>query len=155
GPASIGLLPRRLRHDRRAHAILLRRDTVEIVALPLPDRPDAFVEIVLELDFADYGFERAGIDLPDDRRAVDLADALDRLLQHLQAGVSDRARPAVGLTADDLLVVLDVPLDAGQIGIRAANAHHAFGARAKLALVDRKRRADADVEHLRRKARDL
>src|SRR5947207_11614048 len=33
------LLPRRLRHDRRARAILLRRDAVEVVALPLPDRP--------------------------------------------------------------------------------------------------------------------
>src|SRR5204862_183471 len=99
------LLPRRFRHDRRAHAVLLRRDAVEVVALPLADGPDALVEIFFQLDLADNGVERAGVDLLDNRLTVDLADALDRLLQHLQARIGDRARPAVRLAADDLLVV--------------------------------------------------
>src|SRR5262245_60773028 len=40
------LLPGGLRHDRGACAVLLWRDAVEVVALPLPDRPDALVQVV-------------------------------------------------------------------------------------------------------------
>ena len=67
---------------------------------PATGRPTrARRHVVLELDLADHGIERAGLQVLDDGGAVDLADALDRLLQHLQAGVGDRAGPAIRLGA--------------------------------------------------------
>src|SRR5690348_14469802 len=90
------LLPTRLRNDRRHGAVLGDRSKAhELAALPLADGPDVLVLTVHQLDLADDGVELAGVDLLDDRGAVDLADALDRLLQHLEARVGDRARPAV------------------------------------------------------------
>src|SRR5436190_13939606 len=124
------LLPGRFGHDRRARAVLLRRDAVEIVALPLADRPDALVVVVLELDLADDGVEGTGVDLLDHRLAVDLTDLLDRLLQHLKARIGHRARPAIRLLAHHRLVVLDVLLEARQVGVRAADAHNTLSARA-------------------------
>src|SRR5262245_64251764 len=60
------------------------------------DLPDALVEIVLQLHLADDRVERAGVDLLDDCLAIDLADALDRLLQHLQARIGRSEERRVG-----------------------------------------------------------
>src|SRR6478736_8646110 len=87
------LLPLRLRHHGRTRAgQRSRRERVELAVLPLADTPDLLEQAVLQLDLADDGIERAGADFRRDRRAIDLADFLDRLLQHLEAGIGDRAR---------------------------------------------------------------
>src|SRR5262245_26865363 len=79
--------PGRLRHDGSARAVIAgRRNAVELAVLPLTDPPVTRRHVVLELDLADHGIERAALQVLDDGGAVDLAHALDRLLQHLQAG---------------------------------------------------------------------
>src|SRR5262245_48810050 len=142
------LLPRWLGDNRFGTLLRDWRYTEEVCALPLANSPDILVEAVLQFHLADDGVKAAGINLLDDGRAVEFADALDRLLQHLQARIGDRARPTIGLTSDHFLVVLDVPLDPRKRGIGAANAHDALRTRGEFALVHREGSADTDEKDL-------
>src|SRR5262245_39395382 len=93
-------LPLRLGDDRRTRPGKRRRcKPVELAVLPLADAPYLLQQAVLELHLADDRIEGAGADLIGHRGAVDLADLLDRLLQHLQARIGDGAGPAVRLLA--------------------------------------------------------
>src|SRR5680860_351354 len=111
---SLRLGPLRLRDDRFASAFTLdRRQSDELAALPLPDPPQLGEEAVLQGHFTEDGVEGAGGDLLDHRCTVDAADALDCLLEDLQAGVGVGAGPAVGRGADNVDVVVAVLLDEG------------------------------------------
>src|SRR5690606_38929666 len=97
GPAIRGrLLPGRLRNQRRTGAVTIQRgDGLELAVLPLADHPAAAVDLILQRDLADDGVEGAAAYLLRDRLAVEGAGPFDGLLQHLQAGVGDRAQPAI------------------------------------------------------------
>ena len=141
-------LPGRFRRDGRlgtGHAGW--RQAVEFAVLPLAGPPDIGVDVAVELDLAGDGVERAGLQFLDDRRMVDLADALDRLLQHLQAGIGHRARPAVGLLAGHFDMALQIFLELRIVGIDPADTEHAFDIVAeKLLLVDREGGAHRGIE---------
>src|SRR5262245_63513285 len=63
--------PRRLRNDRGARPLVAgRRDAVELAVLPLADPPVTRRHVVLELDLADHGVERTGLQVLDYRGAV-------------------------------------------------------------------------------------
>src|SRR5262245_31039641 len=104
-PAAPASLPLRLRHDGRASARQrCRCESIELAVLPLADAPHLLQQSVLQLHLADDGVERAGADFGGNGGAVQLADLLDRLLEHLEACIGDRARPAIGLLAGRGLV---------------------------------------------------
>src|SRR3954469_4842214 len=91
------LLPARLREERFLGAgDRGRAEAVELAALPLAGPPDILADIVDHLHLAEDGIELAGLDRVGDLLLVEAADLFDRLLQHLQAGIGHRARPAVG-----------------------------------------------------------
>src|SRR5262245_39936365 len=105
-------LPGRLGHDglARAFAIAWSHRT-ELAFLPLAHVPEVLVQLRVELHRADDGVEAALLQLGGHGRAVDLAHAFDRLLEGLQAGIGDRAGPAVRLATGSGLVALEVVLD--------------------------------------------
>ena len=134
-----------------------RRQAVEAAALPLADGPGVLAHIALEFELADHGVELAAAQFLGHRRAVQRADAFDRLLQHFQRRVLHRAGPGVWFAAVvGFLVRLDVVLDLRRGHVPAAGAHHALdGRRRELVAIDREGAADADVEDLGIEAGDL
>src|SRR4051812_17644699 len=103
------LLPVRLREERRLGAGDRGwAEAVKLAALPLAGPPDVLADVVDHLHLAEDGVELAGPDRVGDLLLVEAADLLDRLLQHLQAGIGHRARPAVGVLAGYFLMVLEI-----------------------------------------------
>src|SRR5262249_8271416 len=115
-------LPRGFRKTYRLRARLAGIHAEEIALLPLADGPAADTDGVLEPYRTDDGVERTAGDRLDGCSLVERTDLLDRLLQHLQSRVGERARPTIRFVLAQLHVALDVRAHRVGIGIPATDA---------------------------------
>lgn len=153
--AEINSLPGCLRQDGRRDTFAIdRSDGDEIAVLPLTAEPQLAQLVVLHLHLAQDGLERAGRQFVRHRVAVE-AVALDRLLQHLQAGIGDHRTPEIRSLAGHFLMALAIGGVGLVVRIDTAEAHDALGILAVVLAIGREAGADAEIEHLRIELRHL
>src|SRR6476660_9156776 len=85
-------------------------------ALPLADRPDLVEDLAGHLGLADEGLELPVPEVGRNGVAVHRTDRLDRLREHLEHRVVERAAPVVGVDVGDGLVALVEIADVGRVG---------------------------------------
>src|SRR6056300_867612 len=78
--------------------------------LPLANRPELINHLVVELPGSQHRFKRALLDGFGHGFAIDTTGCLNRLLEHLQAGVGYGARPEVAGHTGNFFVTLVVAL---------------------------------------------
>src|SRR5262245_32642617 len=114
-------------YDRLRAGHVARSDADEVAVLPLACAPLLLADVGLHVDWADDGIPWSAVgDGVEYLLAIKRAGLLDCLLENLQAGISDRARPSVRCMASDGLLPFIIVLCAGQVGVPTADAEDAL-----------------------------